>query len=424
MKTNEEKLYQSTLNWMYKQLPVYQRVGKSAYKANLDNTYALMDVLGHPYSTFKSVHVAGTNGKGSCSHMLASIYQEAGYKTGLYTSPHLKDFRERIRIDGAMVSKAFVSRFVAEYRQHFEVIKASFFEMTVGLAFAYFAEQKVDVAIIETGLGGRLDSTNVISPVLSLITNIGKDHTQFLGDNLEAIAAEKAGIIKYSVPVVVGEHHKVTDKVFEHKAKQMQSPICFAEDKLKVQKQGVNYIVESSNTVKPYRFALPLLGNYQQKNVLTVIAAAELLALPQPCIEKGLARVVENTHLLGRWQILRQKPFCIADTAHNKEGLIWVMQQLKEQIYKRLHIVLAVVNDKALDEILPLFPKEAIYYFAQAQIPRALAVEALVEAAKPFQLNGKAYTSIEEAYQQAVKEAEEEDMIYVGGSTFTVAEVL
>ncbi len=417
-------IYQDVLDWMFTQLPVYQRDGKSAYKANLDNTHALMDVLGHPYRHFKSIHIAGTNGKGSCSHMLASILQEAGYKTGLYTSPHLKDYRERIRVNGKLISEDFVIDFVTKYRSDFEKIQASFFEMTVGLAFAYFAEQTVDVAIIETGLGGRLDSTNVITPILSIITNIGMDHTQFLGDSIKAIATEKAGIIKQHIPLVIGEHQAQTDRVFETIAVKHQAPITFAQDQLKVVKKGQAYSATIRDTGEELYFELPLLGDYQLRNATTVMAAALLLQIPHKSIERGLTKVIENTALQGRWQVLKQQPLCIADTAHNKDGLLLVMHQLKRLRYDKLHIVLAVVNDKSLSDILPLFPKEATYYFSQANIPRALPVKDLVTACRAYYMLGEAYASVKEAYAAALANAKVEDVVFVGGSTFTVAEVL
>ncbi len=416
--------YQEVLNWMFTQLPVYQREGKSAYKANLDNTYALMKVLNYPYKAFESVHIAGTNGKGSCAHMLASVFQEKGYKTGLYTSPHLKDYRERIKINGEVISKDFVIDFIQKYRTHFEKIQASFFEMTVGLAFAYFAEQKVDIAIIETGLGGRLDSTNIITPVLSVITNIGMDHTQFLGTSMPAIAAEKAGVIKQNIPVIIGEHQQATDDVFIDVAEQKGAPITFAQDIVDIQKEGQKYTAIANSLGHSLSFDLPLLGSYQQQNVCTVIAAALAMQMPPVFIERGLEKVLDNTNLQGRWQILKKQPLCIADTAHNKEGLVYVMRQLKALEYKHLHIVLAVVNDKALDTVLPLFPTDAIYYFSQADIPRALPVEDLVVSAKKFNMRGKAFSSVKLAYNEAVKNASNQDLVFVGGSTFTVAEVV
>ncbi len=416
--------YSEVLEWMFTQLPVYQRQGKSAYKANLDNTHALMELLDHPYKTFKSVHIAGTNGKGSCAHMLASVFQEQGYKTGLYTSPHLKDYRERIKINGAMIPKDFVIDFIQKYRSHFENIQASFFEMTVGLAFAYFAEQEVDIAIIETGLGGRLDSTNIITPILSVITNIGMDHTQFLGVSMQAIATEKAGIIKQSIPVIIGEHQQDTDDVFKGIAKRKGTSVTFAQDVVDIYKTGQKYTAVAKDVSKPLSFDLPLPGNYQQHNVCTVVAVALAMQISPTCIEQGLEKVLDNTNLQGRWQILNKKPLCIVDTAHNKEGLTYVMKQLKSLKYKCLHIVLAVVNDKSLQDILPLFPTDALYYFSQADIPRALPVQDLMVAAKMFNMRGVACSSVKEAYNSALKQAGDQDIVFVGGSTFTVAEVL
>lgn len=416
--------YQQVLDWMFTQLPVFQRQGKSAYKANLDNTHALMQLLQHPHRAFKSVHVAGTNGKGSCSHMLASIFQEAGYKTGLYTSPHLKDFRERIRVNGQMVSETFVIDFVERYKEDFKSIKASFFEMTVGMAFSYFAEQEVDIAIVETGLGGRLDSTNVIHPALSVITNIAMDHTQFLGDTLPAIAAEKAGIIKASTPVVIGERQAATDTVFEQKAAAMSAPITFAQDCWEAHAQEGGYLVKNKCNNSAYTVAMPLQGLYQRYNVQTVVAAAQQLLLPQQAVEKGIRKVVENTALMGRWQQLQAHPLCIADTAHNKAGLQYVMQQLIALPFQRLHIVLGVVDDKVLHEILPLFPQNAVYYFCQAAIPRALSASILASEAAEYGLKGDVYNSVNEAYNKSLAAADTADIIFVGGSTFTVAEVL
>ncbi len=417
--------YQEVLNWMFTQLPVYQREGKSAYKANLDNTYALMKVLNYPYKAFESVHIAGTNGKGSCAHMLASVFQEQGYKTGLYTSPHLKDYRERIKINGKVIPEGFVIDFIQKYRAHFEKIQASFFEMTVGLAFAYFAEQKVDIAIIETGLGGRLDSTNIITPILSVITNIGMDHTQFLGASMQAIATEKAGIIKQNIPVIIGEHQQATDDVFKGVAERKGAPITFAQDVVDIQKEGQKYTaLVNKGLEQTLSFNLPLLGSYQQQNVCTVVAAALAMQIPPVFIERGLEKVLDNTNLQGRWQVLHAQPLCIADTAHNKEGLTYVMKQLKALKYKTLHIVLAVVNDKSLHDILPLFPTDAVYYFSQADIPRAMPVQDLMAAAKGFNMSGEAFASVKEAYNSALQTADNKDVMFVGGSTFTVAEVL
>ena len=416
--------YKQTLEWLFSQLPAFQRIGKAAYKANLDNTYAIMDVLGQPQHKFKSVHLAGTNGKGSTAHMLASIYQEAGYKTGLYTSPHLRDFRERIRINGQMISQDEVINFVEAYKREFLKIKPSFFEMTVGLAFSYFAAQKVDIAIIETGLGGRLDSTNIIMPQLSIITNIAKDHMQFLGDTLEAIAGEKAGIIKPGKPVIIGEHQKETDSIFIEKAKAENTSIRFAQDTYKAQWVGEKLEVLKNNKPLFEPIDFPLKGNYQLKNVCTAICAAQELKLPIDIIKLGLKDVLKNTSLVGRWQQLSESPLVICDTAHNYEGLSEVMDQLKNKEYDKLHFVLGVVDDKQLDHILKLFPNNAQYYFCKADIPRGLAVDILAEKASDFGLNGQAYRSVKEAYEEAKKNCEDNDIVFVGGSTFTVAEVV
>ena len=416
--------YKQTLEWLFSQLPVFQRIGKAAYKANLDNTYAIMDVLGQPQQQFKSVHLAGTNGKGSTAHMLASIYQEAGYKTGLYTSPHLRDFRERIRVNGQMISQDEVTDFVNAYKRDFLKIKPSFFEMTVGLAFSYFAAEKVDIAIIETGLGGRLDSTNIIMPQLSIITNIAKDHMQFLGDTLEAIAGEKAGIIKPDVSVVIGEHQKEIDTVFIEKAKEEEAPIRFAQDTYKAQWIGDKLEVLKNNKPLFAPLNFPLKGNYQLKNVCTAICAAQELKLPIGMIKLGLKNVLKNTSLAGRWQQLSGSPLVICDTAHNYEGLSEVMDQLKNMIYHKLHFVLGVVDDKQLDHILNLFPNNAQYYFCKADIPRGLAVDVLAEKARGFALKGQVYQSVKEAYSEAKKNCQGNDLVFVGGSTFTVAEVV
>lgn len=390
---------------------MYQRVGNVAYKANLDNTLLLDNYLKHPHKAFKTLHVAGTNGKGSTSHLLASVLQEAGYKVGLYTSPHLKDFRERIKVNGKKISKKAVSQFIAENKVFFEKNSLSFFEMTVGLAFQYFKQKKVEVAIIEVGMGGRLDSTNIITPQLCVITNIGKDHTQFLGDTYEAIAIEKAGIIKKNIPVVIGETLPETKKVFIEKAKQNDSLIYFAED-------------------KSYKeISCPLMGQYQLKNKNTVQCALEVLQrlnfniCPQNIIN-GFAKVIENTGLQGRWQVLATHPKIICDTAHNTEGLTLVLQQLQEENYKQLHIVIGVVADKNLDEVLPLFPKDAQYYFCCPNIPRGLPSKQLKEKAKNFKLKGNAYKTVKKAFKAAKETAGKSDFIFVGGSTFVVAEVL
>ncbi len=396
---------------MFAQLPMYQRQGASAYKIDLTNTVNLVSYLKNPENKFRSVHVAGTNGKGSTSHMLASILQESGYKVGLYTSPHLKDFRERIRVNGKVISKEYVVNFVSEHRSYFEANRLSFFEMTVGLAFQYFSESNVDIAIIEVGLGGRLDSTNIIMPEVSVITNIGLDHTQFLGNTLREIAREKAGIIKINVPIVVGRTTEETKSVFVEKALEHHSDIYFASDY-----QGVV-------------FSTDLKGRYQDENMKTVLQTILVLkekgwSISSESMERGFANIVKNTSLLGRWQMLGEKPKVICDTAHNEDGLMYVMKQLSEEKYDTLHIVLGVVNDKDLQSILPLFPVNAIYYFAKPDIRRGLEAEILQEEALNFNLKGKAYSSVLLAYKTALQEASKEDLIYVGGSTFVVAEII
>lgn len=404
--------YQQTVEWMFRQLPMYQHQGASAYKKDLTNTILLSEYLHHPERNLKFIHVAGTNGKGSTSHMLASILQEAGYKTGLYTSPHLKDFRERIKINGEEISQQFIVDFIANHKAFFEDNQLSFFEMTVGLAFDYFKEQNVDVVVLETGMGGRLDSTNIVTPLLSVITNIGFDHTPFLGNTLELIATEKAGIIKPKIPVVIGEYTSETKAVFETKAQSCHSEIYFASDL-------INETYES-----------PLLGDYQIHNKKTVLQAVRVLqqqkefSISQENIKDGFQNVINNTGLQGRWQRLQENPTVICDTAHNRHGLEIVLNQIKKQTFNQLHFVLGVVNDKDLDDILPLFPKDAYYYFARPNIPRGLDVETLQLKANEFGLIGNRYNSVSEAYQAALQNASDDDFIYVGGSTFVVAEVI
>jgi dihydrofolate synthase/folylpolyglutamate synthase len=400
--------YQQTLDWMFTQLPMYQREGKTAFKKELTNILAFSTALNFPERKFKSIHVGGTNGKGSTSHMLASILQEAGYKVGLYTSPHLKSFTERIRINGSEIPKRKVTSFIKKHTNFLTKQKLSFFEMTVGLAFDYFANEKVDIAIIEVGLGGRLDSTNIITPEVAVITNIGLDHTQFLGDTLPEIAYEKAGIIKNNIPVIIGEKQPEVLPVFLEKAKQCNSKIYVA-----------------SNDVKSY--ASDLLGDYQKSNTKTAVAAIQQLqgfTVSEKNISEGLLHVVKNTNLKGRWQVLQENPKVICDTAHNKEGLSIVLNQLKKEQYKKLHIVLGVVLDKNLAAILPMFPKEANYYFCKPNIPRGLSEAILQEKALNFDLIGEKYSSVKEAFKSALLNANQEDTIYVGGSTFVVAEII
>lgn len=403
--------YTETVEWMFNRLPMFQQVGASAYKKDLTNTLALADYLGNPEKQLRCIHVAGTNGKGSTSHLLASVLQEAGYKVGLYTSPHLKDYRERIKINGAMIPESFVVDFVAQHKNFLEAQELSFFEMTVGLAFDFFAKEQTDINIIEVGMGGRLDSTNIITPLLSVITNIGLDHTQFLGDTLEAIAGEKAGIVKASIPVVIGEYTLETRAVFETKAAQTQSAIYFASD------------------IQTQTYPSALKGAYQEANkktvqqALTVLKAVSNFDITESQIQAGFENVVANTGLLGRWQVLGEQPKIIADTAHNEHGLRIVLQQLREEPKQRLHIVLGVVNDKDLTKILPLFPKEALYYFCKPNIPRGLDASVLGQLASDFGLTGKVYDSVSNAYQKAREQARPDDVIYVGGSTFVVAEL-
>jgi dihydrofolate synthase/folylpolyglutamate synthase len=403
--------YQDTVNWMFQQLPMYQNQGKTAYKANLDNTLLLAEYLQYPEHKFKSIHVAGTNGKGSTSHMLASIFQEAGYKVGLYTSPHLKDYRERVKINGKEVSEAFVVDFINKHKFFFETHSLSFFEMTVGLAFDYFAKEKVDIAIIEVGLGGRLDSTNIITPEVSVITNIGFDHMQFLGNTLEAIATEKAGIIKPKIPVIIGETQKETVDVFKDIAKKHESEIYFAD-------QEITTLYESD-----------LKGNYQQKNIATVLKTIDIIrntsfVISEETIKTGLLNVVKNTGLQGRWQLLQEHPKIICDTAHNKEGLTYAMKQLQEEDYDALHMVFGVVNDKDVMSILELLPKNAIYYFCKPNIPRGLDAEELQAIFLSNGFVGQVYSSVNHAIKTAKQRASATDVIYIGGSTFVVAEII
>lgn len=428
--------YKQTLSYLFEQLPMFHRIGAAAYKADLNNTHALMELLNHPHNYFKSIHIAGTNGKGSTSHMLASVLQHAGYKVGLYTSPHLKDFRERIRVNGKMISKKSVCNFVEQYKTDCEKIQLSFFEWTIGLAFDYFKKLKVDVAIIETGLGGRLDSTNVITPLLSIITNISFDHQNLLGDTLEKIAYEKAGIIKKNIPVLIGQSNPLTDKVFRAKANAEESEIYFADKfyQLRINKSfkttneflGVD--VEHKNKVVYKNLQLDLTGNYQQKNMLTVLKSIALLQqhfnIDKKAIYKGLKSVKATTGLQGRWQILSRTPLVICDTGHNEDGIKQVLKNIKHTPHHLLHFVLGMVNDKDIDKILKLLPTNATYYFCKANLPRGLDAQLLKDKAATFQLIGNTYPSIKKALHSAKKNAAEKDLIFIGGSTFTVAEVV
>ena len=427
--------FKQTLDFLYSQLPVYHRVGKSAYKANLDNSKKLDQYFGKPHLKFASIHVAGTNGKGSVSHMLASVLQEAGYKTGLYTSPHLKDFRERIKVNGKMISRKRVVDFVKKHISITKEIKPSFFELTVAMAFDHFATEGVEIAIIETGLGGRLDSTNIVNPVLSIITNIGHDHLDLLGPLLEDVSLEKAGIIKECVPVVIGETQEFSEKVFRKKATVMNAEIFFADKNftcfsggfdLKTGIREVEIInVKSSASLT---VGTPLGGIYQLKNIPVVLQAVDFLksdwGISESNLIDGIRNVVKNTGLLGRWQKLGNNPLIICDTGHNKEGLEYVISQLDQIQKTKLHIVLGFVNDKDLTSVLPLFPKDAIYYFTKAPIPRALDEKILMSEAGRFDLMGKAYANVKSAYKAAIESAGKDDIIFIGGSTFIVAEVV
>lgn len=427
--------YQETLSYLFSQLPMYQRIGKAAYKANLDNTLALDEHFGHPHKSFKTIHVAGTNGKGSTSHMLASVLMEAGYKVGLYTSPHLKDFRERIRVNGEMISEEYVVQFVENNREVFEHIKPSFFEMTVALAFAYFAEQKVDVAVVEVGLGGRLDSTNIITPELSIITNIGWDHMDLLGDTLEKIATEKAGIIKHIKPVVISQYQPEIEKVFTKRAVELSAPLVFSDRILQVKSQKLvnanlqEIEVEDIRTLVTTTYSIDLAGVYQANNLTGVLVALKILAeqgfkIHPKHIATGLQKVKENTGLMGRWQTLSEKPLVIVDTGHNVDGIKQVVKQIELTHHAHLHFVLGMVGDKDITGVISLLPKNATYYFTKAWIPRALDEKMLAEIAKKFNLKGKIYLTVQEAIAEAKNNANTNDLIFIGGSTFTVADAL
>jgi len=403
--------YSETTNWLFSQLPIYQNVGKSAYKADLCQTLKLAKQLNHPEHKFKSIHVGGTNGKGSTAHMLASVLQEAGYKVGLYTSPHLKEYRERIRINGIKISENFVVDFVANNKSFFEANALSFFEMSVGMAFDYFAQEQVDIAVVEVGLGGRLDSTNILKPEVSVITNIGLDHTQFLGTTLEAIAGEKAGIIKSNTPIVIGETQLETEIVFRTKATKEQAPIYFADQRIQ--------------TTPP----TSLKGACQIHNVRTVLQTIEILntrafTIPTKAVHQGLLKVTENNGLRGRWEVLGSSPKIICDTAHNREGLRLVFKQLQSEKFQHLHVVLGMVNDKDVSSLIDLFPKHAQYYFCKPNVPRGLEAFQLAEIFKKNKHKGSVYSSVKDALNAAKQSASHEDLIYVGGSTFVVAEII
>lgn len=406
--------YQNTLTYLYNSVPMFQQVGSRAYKEGLENTRALDEHFGHPHRQFRSIHVAGTNGKGSCSHTLAAILQEAGYRVGLYTSPHLVDFRERIRVNGTPIPEEYVIRFVEQERGFFEPLHPSFFELTTAMAFRYFADAKVDVAVVEVGLGGRLDCTNIIRPDLCIITNISPDHTQFLGNTLALIAAEKAGIIKSGIPAVIGETTPETKPVFQKRAEEVGAPLYFAEDGKREEYPGMEF---------------ELKGLYQEKNKRTLLTALPLLKeagyrLDEQAVRNGFAHVVELTGLMGRWQKLQESPTLICDTGHNVGGITYIAEQLKQQTYRQLHIVMGMVNDKDIRGVLALLPPEATYYFTKASVKRALPEEELQKLAAVAGLKGECYPDVPSAVKAAQEKSLPEDFIFVGGSSFIVADLL
>lgn len=423
--------YQETLNFLYSKLPMFSKVGISAYKKDITNTILLCDSIGNPHKKFKSIHIAGTNGKGSTSHMLAAIMQTAGYKTGLYTSPHLKDFRERIKVNGIMCDEDFVIEFVQKIKSEIENIQPSFFEVTVAMAFEYFAKQKVEIAIIETGLGGRLDSTNIIQPIISVITNIGYDHMDILGNTLPEIAFEKAGIIKNNTPAVVGESLPETKQIFINKALQEKASISFAEENYTLlsttsDHQLQNILFKHNDENK--NIAIDLLGIYQTKNLFTVLETCHQLnkqsfKLNYQIITSALSQIKNLTGLLGRWQIIGENPLIILDVAHNKDGVTQIVQQLQQTSYNNLHCIFGMVKDKDHDAVLQLLPKKAKYYFTQAHIERALPCEVLQEKAKQFNLKGNFYADVNKAIESAKSNAKPNDLIIVFGSVFLIGEV-
>ncbi len=421
--------YDETIEYLYSQLPVFQKVGGSAYKEGLDNSLALDEYFSHPHAKYKTIHVAGTNGKGSTSHILAAILQSAGYKVGLYTSPHLVDFRERIRINGEKISEQYVVDFVAEHHIFYESIHPSFFELTMTMAFKYFADTQVDVAIIEVGLGGRLDSTNIITPDLGIVTNISFDHTQFLGDTLEKIAEEKAGIIKPNIPIIIGEAEGDVRQVFQNTADRVGAPIRFAEDENIVRSWNVDKGILYIDTSQYANLKNGLSGYAQLKNTATILCAIDELkkigyTISDNALYDGFEHIVELTGLMGRWQIIQHSPKIICDTGHNVGGVKYIVEQLKNEKYRQLHFILGVVNDKDISGILTLLPKDANYYFVKASIPRALGADELKQKAQVFGLEGDCYPSVDEGAIAALKVAGDDDLIFVGGSNFTVGDAL
>ncbi len=426
--------YSQTVEYLYSRLPMFTRVGAVAFKKDLHNTIAFCSALNNPQNQYKTIHIGGTNGKGSTSHMLAAILQKAGYKTGLYTSPHLKDFRERIRINGKMVSKSFVTNFVKQQQPLIEEIEPSFFEVTVAMAFSYFAQEKIDVAIIEVGLGGRLDSTNIIHPDLSIITNISLDHTNMLGNTFAEIAFEKAGIIKQNTPVIIGEHHPETDPVFIQKAKEQNAHITFAEDELLIASATTksNLLQLNIQGIKDNtatELSLDLTGNYQRKNIITVLQSVRALRaigykIEDKAVYEALKSVKKLTGLQGRWQTLSKNPLIICDTGHNKAGIAEVVQNIQQTPHEQLHMVIGMVKDKDITAVLSLLPQKATYYFCQPDLERALPAKELAEQAASFNLKGKVFHSVATALAEAKSKAKANDLIFVGGSTFVVAEII
>lgn len=427
--------YRQTIQFLYDQLPVFHRIGPAAYKPDMGNIEALCSMLGEPQKKFRSIHIAGTNGKGSVSHLLASVLQSAGYKTGLHTSPHLKDYRERFRINGKMILKSDVIDFVKIWKKEFESLKPSFFEMSVALAFDYFSKKQVEIAVIETGMGGRLDSTNILTPEVSVITNIGWDHMMFLGNTLEKIAQEKAGIIKPGIPVVIGETHPETESVFISKARASASPFYFADQGLRIEKaksaltSGSHFNVYRGEEIIHDHLYCPLGGDYQLPNIVTVLKAVDVLRnqnfhIPPGAVTSGIANVVQDTGLKGRWQVLGRNPLIIADVGHNKDGIRFVIDQINKLRFRKLHFVLGMVNDKDVVSILEMLPASASYYFCKPDIPRGLDASLLATEAVKTGLCGEIFASVGKAFLAAKDNAGKDDLIFIGGSTFVVAEVV
>jgi dihydrofolate synthase / folylpolyglutamate synthase len=429
--------YSQALDYIFSQLPMFHRIGAAAYKPDLGNITELCKTLGDPQDSFRSVHVAGTNGKGSVSHMLASVFMEAGLRTGLFTSPHLTDFRERIRVNGKMIPKTRVARFISQHRKIFGAMQPSFFEMTTALAFEYFRDEKVDIAVIETGLGGRLDSTNIITPVISVITNISFDHKEFLGESLEQIATEKAGIIKPGIPVVIGETQPLTEQVFRQKALRANAPLLFADARFTG--ESVRIAGKYGNILKVgirkkdgedlLEVSTPLAGLYQVKNIITVVAAVHQMRssgyiISDRDLVSGIRNTVRNTGLRGRWQVIGKHPLIICDTGHNEGGIREVVGQIGRTPHRKLHFVFGAVADKDLTGILALLPRDATYYFCKADVPRGLDAGELARQAAAVGLEGEYYSSVRDAFSAARSAAGPDDLVFVGGSTFVVAEVL